>query len=252
MSFMRVIRTTPQRPTCNPAPHGSDRHRHRRTPPLRRGRCRSRRARRGECLLRARPFQRDHGPVRVRQVDADAHPRRARPTHVGLRGARRRRDLGPRRRRPDQAAPRQARLHLPVLQPDPGPHRRGEHRAAALDRRPQGRRRVAAAHWSTPSAWATGSPTARPSCRAASSSASRWRARWSRGRPWCSPTSPPATSTPSRATRCCRLLRQSVDDLGQTVVMVTHDPEAAVARRPPDRAARRADRARRPPARPTT
>ena len=59
-----------------------------------------------------------------------------RPTG-GSRPARRHRDHGPRRRRPDQAAPGQARLHLPVLQPDPGPHGRGERDAAAGDRRRQ-------------------------------------------------------------------------------------------------------------------
>ena len=31
--------------------------------------------------LRARPLHRDHGPVGLRQVDAHAHPRRARPAH---------------------------------------------------------------------------------------------------------------------------------------------------------------------------
>ena len=49
----------------------------------------------------------------------------------------------------------------------------------------------------------TAARTARPSSRAASSSASRSRARWSRGPPSCSRTSPPATSTRSRARRCC-------------------------------------------------
>ena len=143
-SLMAVIRTTTPRLTCKSAGHGFDRHRHRRAPPLRRGRRRRRRARRGERRVRARPLQRDHGALGLRQVDADAHPRRARPPDLRLGSARRRRDLGPRRRRPDQAAARQARLHLPVLQPDPGAHRRGEHRAAAVDRGPQGRRRLAA------------------------------------------------------------------------------------------------------------
>ena len=41
------------------------------------------------------------------------------------------------------------------------------------------------------------------------------------------------------------LLRHAVDDFGQTVVMVTHDAHAAVVRRPPAGARRRADRARR-------
>ena len=42
-----------------------------------------------------------------------------------------------------------------------------------------------------------------------------------------SPTSRPATSTPAPAPRSSRFLRARVDELGQTVVMVTHDPVAA-------------------------
>ena len=52
---------------------------------------------------------------------------------------------GARRRRPHRAAPRQARLHLPVLQPAAGAHGGGEHRAAAHDRRARARPRVARA-----------------------------------------------------------------------------------------------------------
>ena len=46
--------------------------------------------------------------------------------------------------------------------------------------------------------------TARPSCRAASSSASPWPGRWPAGRRSSSPTSPPATSTRGPAPRCWR------------------------------------------------
>ena len=42
-----------------------------------------------------------------------------------------------------------------------------------------------------------------------------------------SPTSPPATSTRARAPRSSTFMRKAVDDLGQTIVMVTHDPIAA-------------------------
>ena len=42
-----------------------------------------------------------------------------------------------------------------------------------------------------------------------------------------SPTSPPATSTPRSGAEVLELLRRSVDEHGQTVVMVTHDPVAA-------------------------
>ena len=92
---------------------------------------------------------------------------------------------------------------------------------------------------------ATGSRTGPPSCRAASSSAWRWRARSCRGRPWCSPTSPPATSTRRSSEEVLGLLRTAVDEFGQTVVMVTHDPEAASYADRLDRAARRPGRARR-------
>ena len=45
--------------------------------------------------------------------------------------------------------------------------------------------------------------------------------------PSSSPTSRPATSTRRPREDVLRLLRQAVDEFGQTVVMVTHDPEAA-------------------------
>ena len=74
---------------------------------------------------------------------------------------------------------------------------------------------------------ATASPTGRPSCRAVSSSASRSRARSSRSPRSCSPTSRRATSTRRRAPRSSSCLRHSVDDMGQTIVMVTHEARAA-------------------------
>ena len=69
--------------------------------------------------------------------------------------------------------------------------------------------------------------TARASSPAASSSAWPSPGRWPAGRRSSSPTSRPATSTPGPAPRCWGFLRQAVDDLGQTIVMVTHDPVAA-------------------------
>ena len=63
--------------------------------------------------------------------------------------------------------------------------------------------------------------------RAASSSASRSRARSSRGRRSCSPTSRPATSTrrpAARSSTCCASRRTTY---GQTIVMVTHEAAAA-------------------------
>ena len=59
-----------------------------------------------------------------------------------------------------------------------------------------------------------------------------------------SPTSPPATSTRAPAPRSSSFMRQAVRDLGQTIVMVTHDPVAAVLRRPRPVPRRRPDRRR--------
>ena len=177
----------------------TSRRRHRHPPPLRRGGHRRRCPRRGQHRLRARPLHRDHGPLGLGQVDPDAHPRRPRQADLRHGRARRRRHHRPRRRRADPAAPRQARLRLPVLQPAAGPDRRGEPRPAALDRRPQARRGLGRPADRAPSASRTAAPTARPSSPAASSSASPSPAPWSANRPSSSPTSRPATSTRSRA-----------------------------------------------------
>ena len=189
-----------------------------------------------------------HGPVRLGQVHADAHPRRPRHADRGQRRDRRRRDHRLDDKRAHAAAPRQDRLRLPVLQP------------AADARRP---RRTSSCRWRSPAGSPTrpgssrlidatsASPTActhRPrSSPAASSSASRSRGRSSPGRASCSPTSPPATSTRTTSGEILELLRRSVDELGQTIVMVTHDPRAAsiadrvaVPRRRPHRARPRA------------
>ena len=139
------------------------------------------------------------------------------------------------------------RLHLPVLQPAPDAHRRGERRAAAGDRRPQARPRRASTRCS--SAWAspTAATTGRRSSPAASSSASPSPARWSAGRPCCSPTSRPATSTPPPAPTCSTLLREAVDVDGQTTV--DGHPRR---RAPPRRADRVAVPRRRPRSSPTS
>ena len=76
------------------------------------------------------------------------------------------------------------------------------------------------------SASATGWGTSPTSSRAGSSSAWRSRARWSPTRASCSPTSPPATSTPAAASRSCRSCRTSTRQ-GITVVIVTHDANVA-------------------------
>ena len=81
---------------------------------------------------------RDHGPVGLRQVDADALPGRPGHGDPGRRCTSATTTVDRARRRgPDQAAPRQGRLHLPAVQPAADADRGGEHPAAAVDRRPQ-------------------------------------------------------------------------------------------------------------------
>ena len=55
----------------------------------------------------------------------------------------------------------------------------------------------------------------------------RARLRSPRGLTWCTPTSRPATSTPAPALRCSVSSGGECVQLGQTVVLVTHDPIAA-------------------------
>ena len=156
--------------------------------------------------LPGRPVHGDHGPVGLRQVDADAPAGRARQADVGLGRDRRAGARRPRRQGPHAAAARPPRLRLPGLQPRAGADRRGEHHAAADARGPQARPGVARpADRHRRPARPPHAP-ARRSSPAASSSASPWRARSCTGPPWCSPTSRPATWTrtpPRRCWACC-------------------------------------------------
>ncbi|CAA9274172.1 MAG: ABC transporter, ATP-binding protein, partial [uncultured Corynebacteriales bacterium] len=95
------------------------------------------RARRGERHLPDRPVHGDHGPVRLRQVDLHALPGRPGPAHLRRGDRGRRAAVGDVGQAADHAAPRQGRLHLPAVQPAADADRRGEHHAAAGDRRPQ-------------------------------------------------------------------------------------------------------------------
>ena len=69
--------------------------------------------------------------------------------------------------------------------------------------------------------------TDRASSPAASSSAWPSPGRWPAGPSSASPTSRPATSTAARGAEILAFMRSAVRDLGQTIVMVTHDPVAA-------------------------
>ena len=71
-------------------------------------------------------------------------------------------------------------------------------------------------------------PPARRSCPAASSSASRWPAPSSTGRPPCCSTSPWGPSTSSCARRCSSSSSASTPAPGTTFVYVTHDQEEAL------------------------
>ena len=177
--------------------------------------------------LTAGRVHRGDGAERLGQVDADALLRRAR--HRRLR-------LGVHRRPgPDQAqgqgahpaAPRRDRLRLPVLQPGADADRRGEHPAAAGDRRPQARPGVVRLGDRHRRASATGSTTSPTSSPAASSSGSRSPAPWSAGRRIVFADEPTGNLDSRSGAEVLELLRRSVDDHGQTVVMVTHDPVAA-------------------------
>ena len=162
----------------------------------RRGRDRSACARRRRRHVRARRVLGDHGPVGHREVDAAALHRRPRQPHERPSVPRRHRDQRAVGERAHAAAPRPHRVRVPGVQPHPHAHRDGEHHAAARAGGPPSPIRSGSSTSSTSSACDLGSATGRRSSRAASSSASRSRAR-SRASPRsCSPTSPPATSTP--------------------------------------------------------
>ena len=118
-----------------------------------------RRAARRRPRARARRDGRDHGTERLRQDDAAQLPLRARRRSTAARslieGTSARRDVRPRAHRLPRAA---HGLRLPVLQPDAGPDRGRERRAAAA-RRARRRERGAASGRSTRSS-SSGSPTA--------------------------------------------------------------------------------------------
>ena len=136
---------------------------------------------------------------------------------------------GARRRRARASARPAHRVRLPVLSSAAVADRARERAGPDGDCRRPRRSRGAPTRCSTKSGSPTAAITIRRSSRAASSSASRSRARWRTIRRSCSPTSRPATSTARRATTSSTCCSTSIAR-GTTLVLVTHDPElAAVA-----------------------
>ena len=224
---------------------------------LRHRRRRRRRARQRQRRPRRRRVHRDHGPLGLRQVDPAARPRRPRPADVGRGVPRRHRDHLAQRQGADPAAPRPDRLHLPVVQPAPDHDRGGEHRAARCGSPAASRTSTGWRRSSRPSA-STGrlSRTGRRSSPVASSSGSPRPGRWP-SRPQIVFADEPTGALDSRSgAELLGFLRTAVTELGQTVVMVTHDADRGELRRPGAlprrRPHRRRDVRRRPPTRSST
>ena len=133
----------PPRSAGRRAPGDARRRRERADAPLRRGRHGRRRASRRLARDPARPPHGRDGPVRLREVHPDAHPRRPRQADQRLGRDRRRGADDAQGQRPDEASAPAYRLRLPVLQPLADALRRGEHHAAAVDLRHEGRARLA-------------------------------------------------------------------------------------------------------------
>ena len=146
--------------------------------PLRRGR--AARARRREPRCRRGRVRRDHGLVRVGQVDADEHPGLPRSADARpLRARRPRRLATSTRGELAEVRNQHARLRVPELQPAAAHERARERRAAARLRRRAARGAQAARARGARARRArrSAATTTRRSSRAASSNASRSRAR---------------------------------------------------------------------------
>ena len=170
------------------------------------------------------------GAVGLRQIDAAAYrgPARDAPTTARSMSA-----GAPTSQLSDaertQIRAHRHRLRLSVAPAAAGILRAGKCHAAADDPRPQARRdRQARRPKSWPiSASATASSIGRRNCPAASSSASRSRARSPTRRACCSPTSRPAISTRIPPITCSGALMQLVKATRVAMLIATHNMELA-------------------------
>ena len=177
--------------------------------------------------FRVQPAQLVHAAraLRLRQDDDAAHGR-------GPRAGVERPHRDRRQRRHAARRQRARRQHgVPVVRAVPA-HDGARERLLrpALDARRQGEgARARARRSSRCSASPDSSSGCRRSCPAASSSASRWRARWCSSRRCCCSTSRCRTSTRSCAAACARRSASCSSRSTLTVIYVTHDQEEALA-----------------------